>query len=200
VARPTVRPLRREQILDVAQRLIGERGWAGLTFATLCQEAGISNGVLTYHFHDKDDLLFALFERRIARMREQCLAPFVTGEGSLRERLQILVGSMPDHGTERRDYRLLHLHFLSRSVDRPEIAERFRTLYAERLQDIAGRLRKDAAAGIIVRDPGTAAAMIIGVLAGFSTIHSTINTAPPHAEMVELLYTYLTNGGEGRGQ
>jgi AcrR family transcriptional regulator len=192
--RPTVRPVRREQILDAADRLLRERGWSDLTLAALCRAAAVSNGVLTYHFRDKDDLLFALLERAMARMRERSLLPFVIGEAPLRERLTTLVGSMPDHGAERREFRLLMLHFLGLSVDRPDVAEQFRALYAAWLADLTARFAKDAAEGTIVRDPAMAAEMTIGVLAGFGLIHKLTGVEPPRDEMVELLDGYLTRG------
>src|SRR5688572_13938494 len=70
MSRVNVRAIRRTQILDTAQRFVAERGWGGTTFADICRGAGISNGVLTYHFKDKDDPRLALFERELERWQE----------------------------------------------------------------------------------------------------------------------------------
>ena len=35
---------------------MAERGWQGTTFADICRVAGISNGVLTYHFKSKEEI------------------------------------------------------------------------------------------------------------------------------------------------
>ena len=50
MGRVDVHAIRREQILSAAERLLARKGWSKTTFADICKEAGISNGVLTYHF------------------------------------------------------------------------------------------------------------------------------------------------------
>lgn len=60
---------RREQILDEAIRIVGERGFFGFTVQELAQRCGISNAGLLYHFGTKDQLLLAMlseFEQREA--------------------------------------------------------------------------------------------------------------------------------------
>ncbi len=59
--------MRREQILEEAIRIVGERGYYGFTVQDLAQRCGISNAGLLYHFGSKDQLLLAMldvFERR----------------------------------------------------------------------------------------------------------------------------------------
>lgn len=62
--------MRREQILDAMEPLVARQGWEHTTFAEICRAAGISNRVLTYHFKDKDDLLFTVFARAVYHSRE----------------------------------------------------------------------------------------------------------------------------------
>jgi AcrR family transcriptional regulator len=59
--------IRREQILDEAIRIVGERGYYGFTVQELAQRCGLSNAGLLYHFGSKDQLLLEMlqeFERR----------------------------------------------------------------------------------------------------------------------------------------
>lgn len=83
---------RREQILDEAIRIVGERGYYGFTVQELAQRCGLSNAGLLYHFGSKDQLLLdmlevfegretaamaplaALAEREIGRSRESASA------------------------------------------------------------------------------------------------------------------------------
>lgn len=60
----------REKILDAAQALILERGYAGTTVDSVLAEVGITKGAFFYHFKSKDDLARALLER-FARHDEQ---------------------------------------------------------------------------------------------------------------------------------
>lgn len=54
---------RREQLLDTAARLFGERGFAGATTAELAKAAGVTEPIIYRHFASKKDLFIALLER-----------------------------------------------------------------------------------------------------------------------------------------
>lgn len=53
----------RKRILDTAERLFGERGVAAVSLRDINRSAGISQGVLHYHFGGRDLLVEAILER-----------------------------------------------------------------------------------------------------------------------------------------
>ena len=53
----------RQRILDAAQALILERGFAGTTVDSVIAALGITKGAFFYHFKSKDDLARALLQR-----------------------------------------------------------------------------------------------------------------------------------------
>jgi TetR/AcrR family transcriptional repressor of nem operon len=55
------------QILDVAERLVQERGYNGFSYGDVASELGITRAALHYHFASKGDLGAALIERYAAR-------------------------------------------------------------------------------------------------------------------------------------
>lgn len=55
--------------LDVAERLVQVRGFAGFTYAQIADEMGISKASLHYHFAGKADLGLALINRYRTRFR-----------------------------------------------------------------------------------------------------------------------------------
>lgn len=57
----------RERILDRAQELILDRGYAGMSVDRLIEAAGVTKGAFFYHFRTKDDLARALIERFAAK-------------------------------------------------------------------------------------------------------------------------------------
>lgn len=61
---------RKNEILDVAERLFGEKGFDNTSTNDILQEIGIARGTLYYHFKSKEDILDAMIER----MTEQLLA------------------------------------------------------------------------------------------------------------------------------
>jgi AcrR family transcriptional regulator len=63
-----------EALLDAAERLLADVGYAGVTTRSLAQEAGINHGLVHYYFGSNENLLVRALERftgrLIARQRE----------------------------------------------------------------------------------------------------------------------------------
>jgi len=63
-----------EALLDAAERLLVERGHAGITSRALASEAGLNNGLVHYYFGSMEEVLVQVLERfterLIARQRE----------------------------------------------------------------------------------------------------------------------------------
>jgi AcrR family transcriptional regulator len=61
-------------LLDAAERLLADVGYAGITTRKLAEEAGINHGLVHYYFSSNENLLVAALERftgrLIARQRE----------------------------------------------------------------------------------------------------------------------------------
>src|SRR5262245_60142528 len=53
----------REEILDVASRLMAERGYAGTSLSTLSASSGLPKSAIYHHFHSKAGLLSAVMAR-----------------------------------------------------------------------------------------------------------------------------------------
>jgi TetR/AcrR family transcriptional repressor of nem operon len=62
------------QILDVAERLVQERGFNGFSYADVARELGITKAALHYHFPGKAELGEALIARYAARFAEALVA------------------------------------------------------------------------------------------------------------------------------
>ena len=56
-----------DDLVDAAERVVGQRGGGGLTFDAVAREAGVSKGAVLHHFSTKDALLIAMIERLAAR-------------------------------------------------------------------------------------------------------------------------------------
>jgi|TARA_R110000782_G_scaffold211115_3_gene299075 AcrR family transcriptional regulator len=54
---------RREQLLDVAESLFAQQGYAGATTAQIAKAAGVTEPIIYRHFKSKRDLFVALIER-----------------------------------------------------------------------------------------------------------------------------------------
>ncbi|MBT2486424.1 MULTISPECIES: TetR/AcrR family transcriptional regulator [unclassified Microbacterium] len=54
--------VRRRRIIDAAIDCLGRDGWHSTTLASIAAEAGISRGLISYHFAGRDDLFEAVLE------------------------------------------------------------------------------------------------------------------------------------------
>lgn len=53
---------RRDQIIEVAGRLFGQRGYAAVSWRDIAAEVGITHPLLAHYFAGKDELLFAVMD------------------------------------------------------------------------------------------------------------------------------------------
>lgn len=63
----------KNRILDVAERLFAEQGFAATSMRTITSEAGVNLSAVNYHFGSKDGLVQAIFTRRLAPMNRERL-------------------------------------------------------------------------------------------------------------------------------
>jgi TetR/AcrR family transcriptional repressor of bet genes len=55
-----IEDIRRLELVEAAYRIFMKSGLKGLTTTRICNEAGMSQGILTYYFKDKDEVLFEM--------------------------------------------------------------------------------------------------------------------------------------------
>ena len=67
-------PGTRERLLDAAERLFAERGFAGTSVREITDAAGANLGAVNYHFRSKENLYAEVFARRVALLRDPVLA------------------------------------------------------------------------------------------------------------------------------
>ena len=68
-----IEDIRRVELIDAAHRIFLREGMKGLTTTKICAEAGMSQGILTYYFRDKEEVLFEM-----VRMNNRVLADELT--------------------------------------------------------------------------------------------------------------------------
>ena len=188
-----VRFIRREQILDAMEPLVAEYGWEHTTFAEICKAAGVSNRVLTYHFRDKDDLLFAIFERALRRLREN-FEPIRPEHVSIEEKLAFMFRGAPiEH--ERRQLMLLFVHLMAQATVRPDIAERMRQLFGAMRAHLVDGIRTANSEGRINDpDPDGTAAIFQCVMFGLMVSRAVLDIEPPADRMVAMMLGHLHTG------
>jgi AcrR family transcriptional regulator len=64
---------RREQILDAAMRLFGQKGFQGTSIRDIAREVGITEGLIYHYFENKEQLLEACWRHRSWMPRMQAI-------------------------------------------------------------------------------------------------------------------------------
>jgi AcrR family transcriptional regulator len=85
---------RREQLLDVTKRLVGEQGFHDLSIEAIAKRAGITRPVIYAHFEDLDALLEAMLEREAVRALTQLAAIMPTELPPGGARSEALLGAL----------------------------------------------------------------------------------------------------------
>src|SRR3954468_759014 len=60
-----------EALFDAAERLLVERGYAGITTRKLAERAGVNHGLVHYYFGSMEDLLLRVVERFTEQLSER---------------------------------------------------------------------------------------------------------------------------------
>jgi TetR/AcrR family fatty acid metabolism transcriptional regulator len=75
MGRVDIRKIRKDEIVLVAGKLVARKGWQNTTLADIAREAGVSLGVITYHFTNKDELINTVMEKYVGEnLAEQFVA------------------------------------------------------------------------------------------------------------------------------
>ncbi|QRK08195.1 TetR family transcriptional regulator [Archangium violaceum] len=74
MARPSNTEERRQQIVEGMLRVMAERGYERASISEIARAAGLSPGLVHYHFTEKQEILLTLVEQLAGRVRERVKA------------------------------------------------------------------------------------------------------------------------------
>ncbi|GAA0879240.1 hypothetical protein GCM10009119_22080 [Algoriphagus jejuensis] len=110
------KPKTKDKILSVAIRMFNEAGIQGITSRHIAAEMGISHGNLDYHYHTKEDLLLAIYDK----MRDEASETYSVREpnSSSLQHFQHMVSGLEEFQYR---YRFFNLDVLEISRSFPEV-------------------------------------------------------------------------------
>jgi AcrR family transcriptional regulator len=169
---PTPRALRerrRGEIIAVARKLVAEEGLEALTIGALESRLDFSRGVITYHFKNKDDIVYAVLESAIAEINANTAAHLSRALPTTSDRVAVVLRAYVRGFVEHVEAGHILLSFWGRlQSDRrarkanAELYEGYRA-GARRLIE-AGKRRGDLVEG----DPDAVAALLVGIVLGIA--------------------------------
>ncbi|MEV0383873.1 TetR/AcrR family transcriptional regulator [Nonomuraea sp. NPDC050643] len=95
-SRSFIEEARRAQIVSSAVEVIAEAGFAQASLARIAKHAGISKGVISYHFAGKDELMVEVVERTYGTIAEH-VAARMAGAATATELLRTHILAVADH-------------------------------------------------------------------------------------------------------
>jgi AcrR family transcriptional regulator len=189
--RPSVASVRREQIVDAATAIIAEQGIQNLSLSEIEEKARMSRGQLIYYFKTKEQILLAVFDRMIERMRQRAAA----GEGPvkchemvghgwdhLKAFLNIFLLNPPEDPT----FHALQYTFLSQIGHRDDFRERLASLYEEWRQHAARDVAEETGPAGRTVSPRTVSTLVQAILHGLAIQRAADPDAYNREEMLTL--------------
>ena len=117
----------RERILEAARATLAEHGPDGFTTRRVAQRAGVSHGMVHYHFKDKRDLILALLVQA-RRDWIQPLEELVDGPGPAVSRMRAVIAWMAQPATA--DVMRVHMSIYVFALSDEHVRERYAAEYA----------------------------------------------------------------------
>lgn len=183
--------VRRTQIVDAAARIIAGRGIQNLSLSAIEAETGMSRGQLTYYFKAKEDILLAVFDRMVRRMRERvgtaddpCRPPGADAWARIRALLTTVLGQPVPA-----DFTQLQYTFLAQTGHRDDFRERLASLYEEWRSHMAADLA--GSEPLPAGDPRLAASLVQALIHGLVMQLQADPAAFDRTAMLELCLSVL---------
>ena len=118
----------REALLDAAERLLVQVGYAGITTRRLAHEAGVNHGLIHYYFGSMENLLAATLDRFTAGLIERQKAMYA-GDEPFIEKWRTAMSFMDVD--QESGYQKIWLELLALAWNNPELRDRVATVTAE---------------------------------------------------------------------
>ena len=169
MARINIAEIRRRQIVDAAIRVMAEKGWNETSIDEITREAGVSRGLVSYHFKDKADLLSGV----LARCQQASMDVGAIAAREARdpvERFRVVIRATIALTRDDPTIYEIFLHFMASGRAHPELGEQIRDAYRGFRGAWARSIRNGQDQGLFRNDidADAAAAREIGAITGMA--------------------------------
>jgi len=178
-----------EALLDAAERLLVEHGYAAITSRALAAEAGINNGLVHYYFGSMEEVLVQVLERFTERLIVRQRAMYA-GPGSFLEKWRTAWRFQEDD--LRAGYSKIWLELEAMAWNRPELRERIARVEAEWravLNEAIGRALEEY--GVTDTFPPDAVVALVMTFAQGYALERLLGVKEGHAELLDWIERWL---------
>ncbi len=172
MARLDIRTMRKDEIIEVASKLVAKRGWQNTTLADIAREADISLGVITYHFSGKDEIIRSVMEKYVGENLSEIFSFLDAFEDPV-EKLKNLVRMTLRMTMNNKEIYYVNFEYWARIAWDQEIREMNAQFYDFARDWTADRVREGVEIGVFIKvDPREAATLINALLMGIQAQHA----------------------------
>lgn len=157
------------QIIEVAERLFSQKGFAGTSVRDIAQEADVNVSMISYYFGSKEKLIEALFQLRMTESSTRLETLVMTSELSALQKFNVFIDSVIDRLMGNQCFHNIMLREQLSSERTPIITEYIRGLKMRNLELIKRMIREGQEAGEFRKD--------INVSLMTTTLYGTVNYA-----------------------
>ncbi len=186
-ARRTARPKRlsraekaeqtREELMSAAEQVIAARGYEAASVDDIAAAAGLTKGAVYSRFESKEDLLFAIFERRSAEGLG-ALGQAMAGELGLEERLARLDAWQRADPARVRTWALLEMELGLQASRQPALRKRLAAQQRETRELLAQAITSESARmGLSLPMPAETAALVLEAFSDGLTLQRLVDPA-----------------------
>ena len=174
MARPRNTDRRRQQIVEGLLGLMAERGYEKTSVAEVARAAGLTPGLVHYHFKSKQELLLQAIAHLGSQLSERLAAKLERVGDDPRARLRAFVDAHLARGREA-DPRAVAcwVAVAAEAVRQPEVGDAFRSFLEVQLELLVGLVREALrSSGQPTRSARSTAAAVLAAIEGYFMLAS----------------------------
>jgi AcrR family transcriptional regulator len=126
----------REQLVDAAERMFSKQGFHATSIDAIAAEAGFTKGAVYSNFTSKEDLFFAVYERRVDRRVEE-MEDAIRGATSTADALARLAPTAGRRQPTDDGWLAVFFEFWAHVLRHPELRERFAQQHRRVIEPLA---------------------------------------------------------------
>lgn len=198
-SRKASRPVRRQQLIDATIVVLARKGYSALTVADVAKTAGLSVGIINFHFESKEKLLAACLTHLADEYYRNWQGALAMPGASVAEKLRLVVLGDFNDKIFTPDKLAAWIAFWGETQGRPIYVEICSGYDEERARTVAGLCEKIIKEGGYKLVPGTVMRALeslgdglwLGVAAGNSPAKLTINASQARLALQAMLVSFF---------
>ncbi|HEX6652755.1 MAG TPA: TetR/AcrR family transcriptional regulator [Thermoleophilaceae bacterium] len=184
----------REELVDAADRLFTTNGFHATSIDAVADAAGYTKGAVYSNFASKEDLFFAVYERRVNRRVEEMEDTLAGGETAY-EGMERLIAGLEQRQDD--GWLAVFFEFWAHVLRHPELRERFAGEHRRGARPLAAAMERmaDERGEEVPEDPAKLATARLAMLTGLQLERMTQPDLVDEGLGVRMLRLAMNEGG-----